>query len=70
MPHLKRPEPGTTTTREIKVRLCAECGNEIDEGGLCDYDCPWDGRTNSERKTFVAVYERTDKFLRDEGRES
>ena len=62
---IKRPEPGATTVREIKVKVCAECGCMLDDTGmLCDYECSQDG--DEHKNVITAVYERTDKFLRDE----
>jgi hypothetical protein len=60
---MQRPEPGKITTREIRIRVCGKCGYTID-GQLCSDDCEDDG--GSHAKMFDAVYERTDKFLRDE----
>ncbi len=66
MPDLKRPEPGATTVREIRIRMCSECGSVIGDHGMCGFDCKYDGEVYARREYFTAVYERTDKFLRDE----
>ena len=69
----KRPEPDSTTVREMRWKICAHCGYMIDEAGSCTYDCPFDYEDRGPKDYFTAVYERTDKFLYDvwpAGRES
>ena len=61
-----RPEPGSVTIREVKLRICAFCGSSVTETGLCSHECPFDGEPRTHRDYFYAVYERTEKFLRDE----
>lgn len=70
MPH-PRPEPGTKTTREIRVCICKSCGYTVSDNGLCDGECKNDADHHRGELTrpvtyFHAVYERTDVFLRDE----
>jgi hypothetical protein len=62
---MNRPEPGTTTVTEIKVLICARCRCMIDLD-LCSPYCELDGAHTKPEHQFYAVYERTDKFLRDE----
>ena len=67
----KRPEPGKVTTREIRVKVCKSCGYAVDDTGLCSGDCDFDAEHHAGEMTrpgtyFHAVYERTDKFIRDE----
>lgn len=59
-----RPEPGTTTVTEIRLRICLGCGCVIDGVG-CSYGCPYDD-CDEIGPHFIAVYEHTEKFLRDE----
>lgn len=59
-----RPATGTVTIKEIRVPICMQCGCIIDIG-LCTDSCPLDGGSHT-GNTLVAVYERSDKFLRDE----
>jgi hypothetical protein len=63
---IKRPTPGDTTVREIRVRVCSSCGYKVGIGGLCGYGCGEDAEPRTSANSFIAVYERTDKFLRDE----
>jgi hypothetical protein len=60
-----RPEPGAKTVRLIKVPVCRRCGYAISDG-LCDDGCDLDGSGHAPADTILAVYERTDIFLRDE----
>lgn len=65
-PARSRPEPGSAAVRELRVPVCTGCGFRIDETGLCDDRCRYDACSLSQRPHLIAVYERTDKFLRDE----
>ncbi len=67
MQTLPRPAPGTVTTNTIRVAICGTCGRVI-QGPLCSYGCPEDGGPHPHK--FHAVYERTEKFLRDESSEN
>lgn len=60
-----RPKPGAATVSTIRIPICAECRCVIDDTGLCDPDCRMDAESHRGHM-FYAVYERTDKFLRDE----
>lgn len=58
-----RPIPGDIVTREINIPLCGVCGYSIDMN-MCSYGCSEDGDVHKD--VIVAVYKRTDEFLRDE----
>ena len=60
----ERPKTGTITEREIKIPVCGKCGYAMDTG-LCSDDCELDGSSHN-GNTIMAVYKRTDEFLRDE----
>jgi hypothetical protein len=59
--------PKTSAKNKIRSLFCKKCGTAIDECGLCDYSCEFDGATESERpeeQMEVRVYELT--FIRTE----
>lgn len=58
------PEPGTVTTQIVKYAVCKNCRAVI-MMGLCSRHCPHDGE-HKEGTHVIAVYEQTNKFLRDE----
>lgn len=58
-----RPVPGTVFTQEVRYQICGTCGFIID-AGLCSSECPQDDDAHPDM--FEAVYERTDRFIRDE----
>ena len=71
---LARPVPGTVTTRVTSIPVCALCHCVIDsDTDMCDYECDYDGDHADPKTYFYAVYEVSEKFIRDEepsGRES
>jgi|GEM_PF-5342438 hypothetical protein len=62
----KRPTPGDSITKIIRIPICKTCGYMIEEEfSGCTYECP-DDYEHNEENTLYAIYERTDVFLRDE----
>ncbi len=58
-----RPVPGVCTTTEVRVEICGVCGYQVSHE-LRSNECPDDGGPH--HNVIVAVYERTDRFIRDE----
>ena len=57
----KRPTPGDSITKIIRIPICKICGYMIEEEfSGCTYVL------HNEENTSYAIYERTDVFLRDE----
>lgn len=63
---MKEHKPGDTFVRGIRLKVCRECGCEIDGTGACDYGCKQDYGPHPKGSYVWRVYERTDKFIRDE----
>lgn len=61
---MTRPEPGSIVLTERRYHLCGECGHAVDNG-LCSLGCLMDGHSYRP-SDFYAVYEATEKFVRDE----
>lgn len=61
-----RPKPGEIRTYQVRIKLCAACGYRIDTGGLCSYDCDYDGEGRPAGQTLIAVWDRVDTFVKDE----
>lgn len=62
----KRPEVGKVVTQTVRIKVCKGCHCVVDDTGLCNYGCGFDGEGHPKGTYFMAVYERTDKFLGDE----
>lgn len=61
-----RPEPGTVTNRIARLKICKRCGYLISDTGLCHFECELDVDGHTPKDYVFAVYEVTEKFLRDE----
>lgn len=63
---MTRPLPGSITTCQVRIKICAHCGCVVSATGLCDFECALDGEPRGPEDYFWAVYERTERFVGDE----
>lgn len=56
MPQATQPKVGDTATYQFERKVCTRCWCVIGDGGMCTYECTWDGADMEERKNHVIVY--------------
>jgi hypothetical protein len=62
---ITRPVPGTITVNDVRVRICNKCGCFINDLGCCSCGCE-NNYDYGDEDIIIAVYRRTEEFLRDE----
>ncbi len=61
-----KPKVGDVTTTTRKVSVCVECGYQMDECGMCSYECGLDGDSHPAGKTIVRTYRVVSTLLSEE----
>lgn len=61
----------SNSTEKISLNVCKKCGGSIEDGGLCSYECEFDGTYIDDRPTEmveVRVYrfDRAEPYVKKE----
>jgi hypothetical protein len=57
-------EIGTSTTRQVNVRICKACNSVIGDTGMCSFECPEDCQVKRKPGTvIVRTYTRVDTMI-------